>query len=70
MRNLVMGLTLLLSSTTLAQSPVPPAYEVLAIRYGTLPDFPVSGLIKGAEASRGDDEVHQGSGPNRMTMES
>jgi len=27
-------------------------YEVLAIRYGTIPGFPVSGLVKGAEESR------------------
>jgi glyoxylase-like metal-dependent hydrolase (beta-lactamase superfamily II) len=37
----------------LAAYPQPkPQYEVLAIRYGTLPDFPVSSLITGAEASR------------------
>jgi len=30
----------------------PPAYEVYAIRYGTLPAFRVSGLIAGADTSR------------------
>jgi glyoxylase-like metal-dependent hydrolase (beta-lactamase superfamily II) len=27
-------------------------YEVLAIRYGTIPQFPVAGLVKGADADR------------------
>jgi glyoxylase-like metal-dependent hydrolase (beta-lactamase superfamily II) len=29
-----------------------PKYEVYAVRYATIPDFPVSGLIEGAEKSR------------------
>src|SRR5207248_10418848 len=29
-----------------------PQYEVYAVRYATIPDFPVSGLIEGAEKSR------------------
>jgi len=29
-----------------------PNYEVYAIRYATLPDFPVSDLVAGAEAGR------------------
>lgn len=29
-----------------------PVYEVYAIRYATLPDFPVAGLVKGAEPGR------------------
>lgn len=29
-----------------------PQYEVYAIRYATLPDFPVAGLVKGADPSR------------------
>lgn len=43
-------LLLLLASAALAADA--PQYEVLAIRYGTVPDFPVSGLVKGAEADR------------------
>jgi glyoxylase-like metal-dependent hydrolase (beta-lactamase superfamily II) len=29
-----------------------PVYEVYAVRYGTLPDFPVAALVKGADADR------------------
>src|SRR3954467_13879658 len=29
-----------------------PAYEVYAVRYATLKDFPVAGLVRGADKSR------------------
>ncbi len=29
-----------------------PVYTVEAIRYGTIPDFPVNGLVAGADPSR------------------
>jgi glyoxylase-like metal-dependent hydrolase (beta-lactamase superfamily II) len=34
------------------QSPAPPKYEVMAIRYATIPGFAVSNLIKGADPAR------------------
>jgi len=43
-------LTLFVASTIAAQTK--PAYEVYAIRYATIPDFAVSGLVAGADASR------------------
>jgi glyoxylase-like metal-dependent hydrolase (beta-lactamase superfamily II) len=44
----------LLAATALAQQPAaaPPKYEVMAIRYATVPGFAVSDLIKGADPSR------------------
>jgi glyoxylase-like metal-dependent hydrolase (beta-lactamase superfamily II) len=36
----------------IAQSGQKPVYEVYAIRYATLPDFPVASLVKGADRSR------------------
>jgi glyoxylase-like metal-dependent hydrolase (beta-lactamase superfamily II) len=35
-----------------ARASEPPAYEVYAVRYATLRDFPVSALVMGAEAGR------------------
>jgi glyoxylase-like metal-dependent hydrolase (beta-lactamase superfamily II) len=35
-----------------AQTEKKPAYEVYAIRYATIPDFPVNALIKGADPAR------------------
>jgi glyoxylase-like metal-dependent hydrolase (beta-lactamase superfamily II) len=35
-----------------AQTEKKPQYEVYAIRYATIPDFPVAGLIKGADPAR------------------
>ena len=35
-----------------AQDKAPPKYEVYAVRYATLPRFPVSSLISGADTSR------------------
>jgi glyoxylase-like metal-dependent hydrolase (beta-lactamase superfamily II) len=43
---------LLATAATFAQSGVAPKYEVLAIRYGTVPAFGVSNLIKGADPAR------------------
>lgn len=49
MRFIAAALTLFCCVVAAAQAP---KYEVVAIRYGTVPQFPVSALIKGAEASR------------------
>jgi glyoxylase-like metal-dependent hydrolase (beta-lactamase superfamily II) len=39
--------------TLVAQAPAAkPKYEVYAIRYATIPDFPVAGLVRGADPSR------------------
>lgn len=35
-----------------AQSDARPTYEIYAIRYASIPDFPVAGLVKGADSSR------------------
>lgn len=48
-RTIVLTLLLFAASAALADAP---QYEVLAIRYGTIPDFPVAGLVKGAAADR------------------
>jgi glyoxylase-like metal-dependent hydrolase (beta-lactamase superfamily II) len=37
---------------SVAMRPAPPDYEVYAIKYGTLPNFKLSGLISGADTSR------------------
>ena len=42
----------LLAGGVLAQTPGQPTYEVYAVRFGTLPQFPVAGLISGADKSR------------------
>ena len=51
-----MATLVLTALVALGMSPVrpsaPPAYEVYAIRYATLPAFRVSGLIAGADTSR------------------
>ena len=47
MRVCITILTTLLAATSFAQD-----YEVLAIRYATIPQFPVSALIQGADAAR------------------
>src|SRR5215472_10085170 len=36
----------------LAQNEPKPQYEIYAIRYATIPDFPVAGLVKGADPAR------------------
>jgi glyoxylase-like metal-dependent hydrolase (beta-lactamase superfamily II) len=38
--------------TSLGMRPVAPSFEVYAVRYATLPNFPVASLIKGADTSR------------------
>jgi glyoxylase-like metal-dependent hydrolase (beta-lactamase superfamily II) len=38
-------------ASVLAQTPAPPQYEVFAIRYATM-NFPVAGLVKGADPAR------------------
>ena len=48
-------LTVVLTTISLAvpQSPATkPSYEVFAVRYATLKDFPVSGLVRGADPAR------------------
>jgi len=37
-----------------AQSDSRPTYEIYAIRYAEIPDFPVAGLVKGADPARKD----------------
>ena len=51
--------TLLVCSAAILAIPLPaqpthtkPAYEVFAVRYATLKDFPVSGLVRGADRAR------------------
>lgn len=40
------------SASIFAQSDAKPTYEIYAIRYASIPDFPVAGLVKGADLSR------------------
>src|SRR4249919_2395396 len=49
---LVVAALLSLGMVSPSRRPAPPAYEVYAIRYATLPAFRVSGLIAGADTSR------------------
>jgi glyoxylase-like metal-dependent hydrolase (beta-lactamase superfamily II) len=52
---ILIGLALapaLLAPAALGQSAGKPQYEVFAIRYATLADFPVAALVKGAEPER------------------
>lgn len=49
MRFIAAALAFFCSAVAVAQTP---KYEVVAIRYGTLPRFPVASLIQGADASR------------------
>lgn len=47
------GIVLLLAAAAMGQTDVSkPKYEVYAIRYAILPDFPVEALVKGADPSR------------------
>src|SRR5260370_19589597 len=41
-----------LTVSALAQTDKKPQYEIYAVRYATIPDFPVSALVKGADPSR------------------
>ena len=47
---LVLGIACPMAAT--AQSDGKPTYEIYAIRYASIPDFPVAGLVKGADPSR------------------
>ena len=51
MRFLAMALLLPTAFTT-ASAQAPPTYDVYAIRYATIPNFPVRGLIAGADTAR------------------
>src|SRR5579859_6962104 len=49
----VSSLLLLLSCAFAQGGPAPtPKYEIYAIRYATIPQFPVAGLVKGADPAR------------------
>src|SRR5690349_21162082 len=46
-------LLMLLTACTFAQAPAAiPRYEIYAIRYATIGDFPVAGLVPGADPAR------------------
>jgi glyoxylase-like metal-dependent hydrolase (beta-lactamase superfamily II) len=47
-----LGIMLCLSILAGAQTEKKPQYEIYAIRYATIPDFPVAALIKGADSTR------------------
>lgn len=47
MRGMLLATTLLVAASAAGQP-----YDVYAIRYATIPQFPVSGLVKGADESR------------------
>jgi glyoxylase-like metal-dependent hydrolase (beta-lactamase superfamily II) len=49
-----LGILLYLSTLAIAgaQTEKKPQYEIFAIRYATIPDFPVAALIKGADPAR------------------
>ncbi|MBZ5524002.1 MAG: N-acyl homoserine lactonase family protein [Acidobacteriia bacterium] len=49
---LALVMVVLMGTAALGQAPARPVYEVYAIRYATLPDFPVSALVKDADPSR------------------
>ena len=53
-RRAALGILLFLSALAIAgaQTEKKPQYEVYAIRYATIPDFPVAALIKGADPAR------------------
>src|SRR5258708_40237851 len=50
MRTLTALALLMIATASMAQTP--PKFEVLALRYATIPQFPVAALVKGAEESR------------------
>ena len=47
-----LGILAFCLTVTMAQEKATTVYQVYAIRYATLPDFPVAQLVKGAESSR------------------
>jgi len=51
-RCLVLMLVLLAVGWAGAQTPAPPQYTIYAIRYATVPDFAVKGLVTGADPAR------------------
>jgi glyoxylase-like metal-dependent hydrolase (beta-lactamase superfamily II) len=51
-RRLVVSSAFLALAALLAFRSAPPTYEVYAVRYASIPRFPVSALIKGADTSR------------------
>ncbi len=52
MKRLLVTLALALTATLPVLAQDKPKYEVYALRYATLPNFPVSGLIAGADKTR------------------
>jgi glyoxylase-like metal-dependent hydrolase (beta-lactamase superfamily II) len=50
--SVLFALVCVFSRPTLAQSDAKPTYEIYAIRYAAIPDFPVASLVKGADPSR------------------
>ena len=50
--SLIFSVLLTVAPCSLAQSQQPTAYEVYALSYGIYPNFPVSGLIAGADKAR------------------
>jgi glyoxylase-like metal-dependent hydrolase (beta-lactamase superfamily II) len=46
------GAVAILQAGRQASAPGAPTYEVFAVRYGTIPDFPVSSLVAGADRAR------------------
>ena len=49
---LFIAAALLAQSSAPAQSRTPPVYEVYAVRYATLPGYPVANLVTGADPAR------------------
>src|SRR5678815_2493435 len=49
---LIATLTAILCASATSPAQTAPTYEVFAIRYATVPSFPVRGLIAGADTSR------------------
>src|SRR5262252_1685389 len=49
---IIAALTALASASATGRAQSKPTYEVFAIRYATVPSFPVRGLIAGADTSR------------------
>jgi glyoxylase-like metal-dependent hydrolase (beta-lactamase superfamily II) len=49
---LLLSIILAAAWTAETRAVEPPAYEVYAVRYATLPDFPVAALVQGAERGR------------------
>ena len=52
LRYLVLGFFAAFVLTASPASGQPPQYEVFAVRYATLPGFPVAGLVQGADPAR------------------